>query len=59
LWRLPSWPFPTAPVRSILLATTPALLFFWVIVPPLAAIVIWIGVLSSGFSDRRAVPAAS
>jgi len=43
----------------ILLATIPALLFFWVIVPPLAAIVIWIGVLSSGFSDRPAVPAAS
>lgn len=37
---------------TILLATIPALLFFWAIVPPLAAIVVWIGVLSSGFSDR-------
>ena len=40
----------------ILLATIPALLFFWVIVPPLAAIVVWIGVLSSGFSDRPVAP---
>src|SRR5438874_1401099 len=36
----------------ILLATIPPLLFFWVIVPPLAAIVVWIGVISSGFSDQ-------
>jgi len=36
----------------ILLATIPPLLFFWVIVPPLAAIVVWVGVLSSGFDDR-------
>ncbi len=43
----------------ILLATIPALLFFWVIVPPLAAIVVWIGVLSSGFNDRPVSPAVS
>jgi hypothetical protein len=43
----------------ILLATIPALLFFWVIVPPLAAIMIWIGVLSSGFSDRPVAAMAS
>lgn len=42
----------------ILLATVPPLLFFWVIVPPVAAILVWIGVLSSGFSDRSAAPAA-
>ncbi len=36
----------------ILLTTIPALLFFWVIVPPLAAIVVWFGVLSSGFDNR-------
>ncbi|MGH9280667.1 MAG: hypothetical protein ACRD12_21565 [Acidimicrobiales bacterium] len=36
----------------ILLATIPALLCFWVIVPPLTALVVWIGALSSGFSDR-------
>jgi len=42
----------------ILLATIPPLLFFWMIVPPLAAIVVWIGVISSGFSDQRVVSAA-
>jgi hypothetical protein len=36
----------------ILLATIPPLLFFWVILPPLAAIVVWVGVLSGGFTDR-------
>jgi len=36
----------------ILLATVPALMFFWVIVPPLAAIVVWVGVLSAGFDNR-------
>ena len=42
----------------ILLATVPPLLFFWVIVPPLAAIVVWVGVLSGGFADEAAAPAA-
>lgn len=39
----------------ILIATIPAFLFFWVIVPTLVAIVIWVGVLTSGFSDRQPV----
>ncbi len=43
----------------ILLATIPALLFFWVIVPPLAAILIWVGVLSGGLGERPVAPAAS
>lgn len=42
----------------ILIATIPALLFFWLIVPALAAIAIWVGVLGDGFSDQAAVPAA-
>jgi hypothetical protein len=42
----------------ILLATIPPLLFFWLIVPPLAAIIVWVGVLRSGFSDRSLAPAA-
>lgn len=41
----------------ILLATVPGLLFFWVIVPPLLAILVWVGVLSSGFSDQPVEPA--
>lgn len=40
----------------ILITTIPALIFFWVIVPTVLAIVVWIGVLTSGFSDE-AVPA--
>lgn len=36
----------------ILLATIPPILFFWAIVPPLLAIVVWVGVLTSGFGER-------
>lgn len=43
----------------VLLATIPPLLFFWVIVPPLAAILVWFGVLRSGFSERPVAPAPS
>ena len=43
----------------ILLATIPGLLFFWMIIPPLAAVLIWVGVLSSGFSDEPLSPAVS
>jgi hypothetical protein len=42
----------------ILLATIPPLLFFWVIVPPVAAIVVWVGVISGGFSDEPALVAS-
>lgn len=35
----------------ILLATVPAMAFWWIIVPPLAAIAIWVGVLASGFEE--------
>jgi len=41
----------------ILIATIPPLLFFWVIVPPVMAIIVWVGVLSSGFSEESVVPA--
>jgi hypothetical protein len=36
----------------ILVATIPCMVFFWVVVPPLLAIIVWVGVLSSGFGDR-------
>ena len=35
----------------ILLATIPAMPFFWLIVPLVLAIVIWVGVLASGFDE--------
>jgi hypothetical protein len=41
----------------ILVATIPAFAFFWIIVPAVVALLIWIGVLSSGFSDEPAVAA--
>jgi hypothetical protein len=36
----------------ILLATLPAVTFFWVIVAPVLALVVWVGVISSGFSEK-------
>lgn len=39
----------------ILLTTVPALAFFWLIVPLLAAIAIWAGVLASGFEEPAVV----
>lgn len=41
----------------VLIGTIPAFPFFWLIVPTVAAIVIWIGVFTSGYADRPAAPA--
>ena len=38
----------------ILVATIPAFAFFWIIVPAVAGALVWIGVLSAGFSDEPA-----
>lgn len=38
----------------ILLGTIPAFPFFWIVVPTVVALLIWIGVLASGFSDEPA-----
>lgn len=43
----------------ILLATIPPMLFFWMLVPPLAAIVVWVGVISGGFGDQPVASTAS
>jgi hypothetical protein len=43
----------------ILLTTIPAGLVFWLIVPTVLALVVWIGVISSGFGDRPVGAAAS
>jgi len=42
----------------ILLATVPAFPFFWIVVPTIVAVLIWIGVLASGF-DEAPAPAAT
>jgi hypothetical protein len=41
----------------ILVTTIPPLLIFWLIVPPVMAIVVWVGVISSGFSEESVLPA--
>jgi hypothetical protein len=57
LFGLMRRPFAREGGNALILVTTiPALLFFWVIVPTVAAIVIWIGVLSSGFSEQSVAP---
>jgi hypothetical protein len=39
----------------ILIATVPALAFFWIVVPAVIALLVWVGVFSGGFSDEPAV----
>ena len=41
----------------ILLATIPPLLVFWLIVPPIMAILVWVGVIRSGFAEPSVAPA--
>ena len=56
LFGLMRRPFARTPGNAaILLATVPAMAMFWMIVPPLAAIAIWVGVLASGFEEPAVV----
>ena len=56
LYGLMRRPFARMPGNAlILLATVPALPFFWLVVPTLAAIVVWVGVLASGFEEPAVV----
>jgi hypothetical protein len=49
-------PFARTPGNALILLTTvPAMVMFWMIVPPLAAIAIWVGVLGSGFEEPAVV----
>jgi hypothetical protein len=41
----------------VLVATVPPLLVFWVIVPTVAAVVVWVGVLAGGFAAPRVAAA--
>jgi hypothetical protein len=51
-------PFARETANALILVTTlPAMVFFWVIVPTVAALLVWVGVLTSGFSDEP-LPAA-
>lgn len=42
----------------VLLGTLIPLMIFWMLVPPLAAITVWVGVFTSGFSARQMVTPA-
>jgi hypothetical protein len=42
----------------IMITTIPAFPFFWLIVPTVAALVVWVGVITSGFSDEAVAPAS-
>lgn len=42
----------------VLLGTLLPLMIFWMLVPPLAAIIVWVGVFTSGFSTRPMVTPA-
>ena len=56
LYGLVRRPFARTPSNAlILLATVPALAMFWMIIPPLAAIAIWVGVLAGGFEEPAVV----
>jgi hypothetical protein len=49
-------PFARMPGNAlILLATLPAIVMFWMVIPPLAAIAIWVGVVASGFEEPAVV----
>ena len=43
---------------AILIGTLPALTLFWLVVPTVLALVVWVGVLTSGFADEPVAPAA-
>ena len=52
-------PFARPAGNALILVTSiPALLVFWLIFPTVLAIVVWIGVISSGFGDRPLAAAA-
>jgi hypothetical protein len=56
LYGLMRRPFARMPGNAlILLATLPAIVMFWMVIPPLAAIAIWVGVVASGFEEPAVV----
>ena len=53
IWGLVRRPFDRQGGNTmILVSTIPLFPFFWLLVPPVLGIVIWIGVLTSGFADE-------
>lgn len=40
----------------VLVGTLPWFGLFWMIVPPLVGLLVWVGVFTSGFGERRPIP---
>jgi hypothetical protein len=59
LYGLTRRPFARAEGNAMILLTSlPYFALFWAIVPPLMGVLLWVGVLSSGFDAERRTPAA-
>jgi hypothetical protein len=59
LYGLTRRPFARTSGNALILITSiPAFLFFWMVVPTVIALVIWIGVFTSGFEDKVVAPAS-
>ena len=51
-------PFSRSSGNTLILITTiPGFIFFWALWPTVISLVIWIGVLTSGFEDKAVAPA--
>jgi hypothetical protein len=58
LYGLTRRPFSRSSGNALILITTiPGFLFFWVIIPTVISLVIWIGVFTSGFEDKSVAAA--
>jgi hypothetical protein len=58
LYGLTRRPFARTSGNALILITSiPAFLFFWMVIPTVVALVIWIGVFTSGFEDKTVAPA--
>jgi hypothetical protein len=59
LYGLTRRPFARTSGNALILITSiPAFLFFWMVIPTVVALVIWIGVFTSGFEDKAVAPAS-
>jgi hypothetical protein len=59
LYGLTRRPFARTSGNALILITSiPAFLFFWMVIPTVVALVIWIGVFTSGFDDKAVAPAS-
>jgi len=59
LYGLARRPFARTSGNALILITSiPAFLFFWMVIPTVVALVVWVGVFTSGFDDQAVAPAS-